>query len=72
MNEEDRRLMTDTIAEMRELKGEMRAFKEYVTARLGRIEDGVDGRRRERLTVVGIFISVGLFTLNLIALALKA
>ena len=65
MSEEDRRLLTESIAEMRELKGELRAFKEHVIDRIKRIEDGIDKKSRERLTVIGLLISAGLFALNL-------
>ena len=65
MSEEDRRLLTESIAEMRELKGELREFKEHVIDRIRRIEDGTDRRRRDRLTVIGLVISTGLFALNL-------
>jgi hypothetical protein len=66
MSEEDRRLLTETIAEMRELKGELHAFKEHVIDRIRRIEDGTDRRRRDRLTTAGIVISAGLLALNLV------
>jgi hypothetical protein len=38
MNNEDRRLIVETLGEMRELKGEMKEFKEHVVERVQRLE----------------------------------
>ena len=38
MDNEDRRLMVETLAEMRELKGEMKEFKEHVIGRVEKLE----------------------------------
>jgi hypothetical protein len=66
MNDEDRRLMVEGIAEMRELKGELRAFKEHVIGRIERLEQGEGQRGRDRLTVVGLFVSSGVLAVNIL------
>ena len=38
MNNDDRRLIVETLAEMKELKGEMKEFKEHVIGRVNRLE----------------------------------
>jgi hypothetical protein len=38
MTNEDKRLFMETISEMKELKGEMREFKEHVIGRVQRLE----------------------------------
>ena len=38
MTNEDRRLIVETLAEMKELKGEMREFKEHVIGRVEKLE----------------------------------
>jgi hypothetical protein len=65
MSDEDRRLIVESIAEMRELKGELKAFKEHMLERIRRLEDCTDKRRSERLTMLGLVISAGLLALNL-------
>jgi hypothetical protein len=57
MNNEDRRLIVETLGEMRELKGEMKEFKEHVIERVQRLEKKEAERSKERLAVIGILIS---------------
>jgi hypothetical protein len=38
MTNDDRRLIVETLAEMKELKGEMREFKEHVIGRVSTLE----------------------------------
>jgi len=52
MNSEDRKLIVETLAEMRELKGEMREFKVNVIGRVEKLERKEGERSRERLTVM--------------------
>jgi hypothetical protein len=46
MTSEDRRLIVETLGEMRELKGEMREFKEHVIGRVQALEkkEGEQGK----------------------------
>jgi len=59
MNNEDRRLLVETLAEMRELKGEMREFKEHVVGRIAKLEKKETERSKERISVISILISAG-------------
>jgi hypothetical protein len=57
MNNEDRRLIVETLGEMRQLKGEMKEFKEHVIGRVQALEKKETERGKERLTVFSILIS---------------
>jgi hypothetical protein len=57
MTNEDRRLIVETLGEMRELKGEMKEFKEHVIGRVSTLEKKEGERGKERLTVISLLIS---------------
>jgi len=57
MTVEDRRLMVETLAEMKELKGEMREFKEHVVGRVEKLEKKESERNKDRISVTAILIS---------------
>jgi hypothetical protein len=57
MTNDDRRLIVETLAEMKELKGEMKEFKEHVIGRVSRLEKKEAERGKERLAVVSVLIS---------------
>jgi hypothetical protein len=57
MTNEDRRLIIETLAEMKELKGEIKEFKEHVIERVQRLEKMEGERSKERLTVISLLIS---------------
>ncbi len=57
MNNEDRRLIIETLSEMKELKGEMREFKEHVIGRVQKLEKKEGERSKERISVISILIS---------------
>jgi hypothetical protein len=57
MTNEDRRLIVETLGEMRQLKGEMKEFKEHVIGRVQRLEKKETERGREKLSVISIFIA---------------
>jgi hypothetical protein len=57
MTTDDRRLIVETLAEMKELKGEMKEFKGHVIERVQRLEKKEGERSRERLTVISLLIS---------------
>jgi hypothetical protein len=63
---EIRELVTENNAEIRELKGEFRIFKEAVTDRFKRNEEYAGQQKRDRFTVIGILISAGLLSVNII------
>ena len=66
MNSEDRRLLVETLAEMRELKGEMKEFKEHVIGRVEKLEKNEAEQGKEKLTVVSILISAAALTVSII------
>jgi hypothetical protein len=57
MTNDDRRLIVETLAEMKELKGEMKEFKEHVIERVQRLEKKEAERGKERLAVISLLIS---------------
>jgi hypothetical protein len=59
MTTDDRRLIVETLAEMKELKGEMKEFKEHVIERVQRLEKKDGERGRERLSVFSLLIALG-------------
>jgi uncharacterized membrane protein (DUF106 family) len=67
MTNEDRRLIVEALAEMRELKGEMREFKEHVVGRVERLEQKEGERSKERISVMSILISAAALTVAIIA-----
>jgi hypothetical protein len=66
MNNDDRRLIVETLAEMKELKGEMKEFKEHVIGRVHTLEKKEAERSKERLTVISILISSAALAVSLI------
>ena len=57
MNNEDRKLLIETLAEMRELKGEMREFKINVVERVEKLEKKEAEQIKEKLSVISVLIS---------------
>jgi uncharacterized membrane protein (DUF106 family) len=49
--------MVETLAEMKELKGEMKEFKEHVIHRVEKLEKKDGERNKERSSVISILIS---------------
>ncbi|MDR3173401.1 MAG: hypothetical protein LBU19_04045 [Treponema sp.] len=66
MNNDDRRLIVETLAEMKELKGEMKEFKEHVIERVQRLEKKEVERGKERLAVISVLISSAMFVVSVI------
>jgi hypothetical protein len=63
---EVRELVIENTAAMRELRGEFREFKQNVSDRFRRDEERAGRQKRDRFTVIGIFISAALLTVNII------
>jgi gamma-glutamylcyclotransferase (GGCT)/AIG2-like uncharacterized protein YtfP len=63
---EIRELVTQNNAEIRELKGEMREFKEHVFGRVEKLEANEGKRRREVSTTISILIATGALLVNII------
>jgi hypothetical protein len=66
MTNEDRHLIVETLGEMRQLKGEMKEFKEHVIGRVHNLEKKEVERSKERLTVISIFISSAALAVSVI------
>jgi hypothetical protein len=66
MTNEDRRLMIETLSEMKELKGEMREFKEHVVGRVSALEQKEGERSKERLAVVSVLISSAALAVSIV------
>jgi nitrogenase molybdenum-iron protein alpha/beta subunit len=66
MNNDDRRLIVETLAEMKELKGEMKEFKEHVIERVQRLEKKEAERGKERLALVSVLISSAALAVSVI------
>jgi len=58
MTNEDRKLLVETLAEMKELKGEMKEFKEHVIGRVVKLENKEAARNRERVAVIGAIVAI--------------
>jgi len=57
MNVQDRQLIVETLGEMRELKGEMKEFKEHVIGRVKNLEKKESERSKERMSVFSMIIA---------------
>ena len=57
MSFDDRRLLVETLAEIKELKGEMREFKEHLIGRVERLEKKEAERSKEHISIISILIS---------------
>jgi nitrogenase molybdenum-iron protein alpha/beta subunit len=66
MTNDDRRLIVETLAEMKELKGEMKEFKEHVIERVQRLEKKEAERSKERLAVISVLISSAALAVSVI------
>jgi hypothetical protein len=66
MTNEDRRLMVETISEIKELKGEMREFKEHVVGRVEKLEKKEGDRSKERISVLSVIIASAALAVSII------
>jgi hypothetical protein len=66
MTNNDRRLIVETLAEMKELKGEMKEFKEHIIERVQRLEKKEAERGKERLSVISVLISSAALAVSVI------
>jgi L-lactate utilization protein LutB len=57
MTNEDRRLIVETLGEMRELKGEMKEFKEHVIERVQRLEKKESEQAKNLFSLFSLLIS---------------
>jgi len=66
MTNEDRQLIVETLGEMRELKGQMREFKEHVIGRVEKLEKKEGERSKELISVISILISAAALVVSII------
>jgi len=64
MSSDERKLIVETLAEMKELKGEMREFKNHVITRVENLEKKEGERKKVRLTVIAVIISAAALVVN--------
>ena len=66
MTNEEKRLIVETLGEMRELKGEMREFKENVISRVQRLEKKEGERSKERISIFSVIIAFAALAVSII------
>jgi L-lactate utilization protein LutB len=66
MTNEDRQLIVETLGEMRELKGQMKEFKEHVIGRVEKLEKKESERSKERISFASILISAAALAVSII------
>jgi hypothetical protein len=66
VNDDDRRLLIEGIAEMRELKGEMREFKEHFKGRLELLEKKEGERKKDIRSALSLLIASAALAVNII------
>jgi hypothetical protein len=71
MTNDERRLIVETLGEMRQLKGEMREFKEHVINRVESLEKKETERSKERISVISILIAAAALAVSIIVNFLK-
>ena len=71
MTNEDRRLIVETLGEMRVLKGEMKEFKEHVIGRVQRLEKKEAEKSKERISIIALLISGAALVVSIIVNFLK-
>jgi len=66
MTNDERLLFVETLAEMRELKGEMREFKEHVFSRVEKLETKESERGKEKMAVISVIIAFLALAVNFV------
>jgi len=66
MTTQDRALMVETLGEMRELKGEMKEFKEHVIGRVSCLEKKEAERGKERVSIFSLIIATAALAVSVI------
>ena len=57
MSNDERCLIVETLGEMRQLKGEMKEFREHVIGRVEKLEKKESERNKERLAVISVLVA---------------
>ena len=66
MTNNDRHLIVETLGEMRQLKGEMKEFREHVIGRVEKLERKEAERGKERISVISILIAGAALAVSII------
>jgi hypothetical protein len=66
MTNDDRRLIVETLGEMRQLQGEMKEFKEHVIGRVQRLEKKETERSKERISILSVVIASAALAVSII------
>jgi len=66
MTSDDRHLIVETLGEMRQLKGEMKEFREHVIGRVEKLEKKEGERSKERISVLSILIAGAALAVSII------
>ena len=66
MTNDDRRLIVETLGEMRQLKGEMKEFKEHVIGRVNSLEKKEGERGKERLSLISVLVASAALAVSII------
>ena len=66
MTNQDRQLIVETLAEMNELKGEMREFKEHVIGRVEKLEKKEGERSKEHTSIFSVVIAFAALMVSVI------
>ena len=66
MTKDDRKLLVETLAEMKELKGEMKEFKDNVVGRIESLEKKDGERHKEKMTIFSVLISCAALAVSII------
>jgi hypothetical protein len=71
MNNEDRRLIVETLGEMRELKGELKEFKYHVVERVRRLEKKEAEQTKKMVSFLSLLISSTALAVSIIVNLLR-
>jgi hypothetical protein len=66
MTNDERRLIVETLGEMRELKGEMKEFKTHVIGRVQSLEKKEGERSKERISILSVVIASAALAVSII------
>ena len=66
MTKDEQMLIMETLGEMRELKGEMREFKEHVIGRVQQLEKKEGERSKERISIFSVIIASAALLVSII------
>lgn len=71
MTDDDKRLFVESIAEMRELKGELRKFKEHIIGRVSRLEKKEGEQTRNIFSALSLLVSTAALLVSVIINVIK-